>query len=582
MASKHIYSVEEYFREHTFVIPYYQRGYKWSLLKNKNGKIHLKQLLDDLKQAFEKTPEQDYHLQGITVQEQEKGSVLVDGQQRTTSLFLMLLYLAKKDLVQGKLDYRVRGKVKEWIVQKFEFSSPHSVPKDESPIQDIAAFDAAWKTISEFQFPQNKEDFTNFLLKKVKLIYVVLNTDPEKVFSMMNKDKAEMTQTELIKAKLLSEASRQAFADFDTNDEGTHEWQINHLRSHFSREWDSWRKWWEENYKFLNKALPKPEKGKLADEPELSRLLHLFWHSKLKRPGSGENLMAGCLLEEYEKFIQDGDKDQGNKKTEAVETFEGVRQLQKILEEWFANPQIYNWIGLMTHGAGAAIEFKIDKVVELLDAYQQKNEEDRASLFQEHYRETSLLRLKDSNYEDATARVTRAVEQLKGDVYHRDYELAAQQLLRRNVQMLNNYGLKFDFAMYSPLNNAAGRSLEHIHAQSNFFTEEERKGIDKSTVAESETVDIDMVLGNSIGNLALVPKGFNSKLSDHPFKIKKGLVFNALQESKREKRALSLCLHTISLFAKSKWEKDDAEQNKGNFIKEMKEFYLIEEKDGKR
>ena len=53
-------SIKDYFsNDKTFVVPYYQRGYKWSLQKNtKRGDLHLSLLLSDLKNEFENSLQQ--------------------------------------------------------------------------------------------------------------------------------------------------------------------------------------------------------------------------------------------------------------------------------------------------------------------------------------------------------------------------------------------------------------------------------------------------------------------------------------------------------------------------------------------
>ena len=329
MSEKSFLSVKEYFEKGNFIIPYYQRGFKWSLLTNEKGNTHLEQLLIDLKNDFKKG-EVEYHLQGVTVQEKDKKIELVDGQQRTTSLFLILLYAYEKKLLKKdsffynnlNLEYAVRDEVNDWIKQKKD-NPDFSNNKGYEDIQDIVAFNKAWDQINE-ELKEEKEEFFKYILNNVKLIYIVLNTEPTKVFSMMNKDKAIMTKTELVKATLLSEASRQAFSDLDTNENGDNEWQINHLRSHFAREWDSWLKWWNknENHKFLNNVI-----SKMNDEPEISRLLRLYYF--IEKSDESKLLEEEHLFSEYCKMIEDQDKDDDNKKIGAVETFEGLRNLQR-------------------------------------------------------------------------------------------------------------------------------------------------------------------------------------------------------------------------------------------------------------
>ena len=66
---------------HHFFVPNYQRGYRW-------GRQNVKQLLDDLRDNGSNT----YYLQPIVVTkkvETENDYIVIDGQQRLTTLFLI-------------------------------------------------------------------------------------------------------------------------------------------------------------------------------------------------------------------------------------------------------------------------------------------------------------------------------------------------------------------------------------------------------------------------------------------------------------------------------------------------------------
>lgn len=66
-----------------FVIPAYQRGYRWE-------KEHIDMLLNDVWENGDAS----YSLQPVVVKKMEDGSFeLIDGQQRLTSLFMILKYM---------------------------------------------------------------------------------------------------------------------------------------------------------------------------------------------------------------------------------------------------------------------------------------------------------------------------------------------------------------------------------------------------------------------------------------------------------------------------------------------------------
>jgi len=81
----------------TFIIPSYQRGYRWQ------GK-QVVALLDDFSRKWENNKEGKYLLQPIVVQQsREEGNVwiVVDGQQRLTTLRILLEVLCEKGLSQN-------------------------------------------------------------------------------------------------------------------------------------------------------------------------------------------------------------------------------------------------------------------------------------------------------------------------------------------------------------------------------------------------------------------------------------------------------------------------------------------------
>jgi uncharacterized protein with ParB-like and HNH nuclease domain len=116
----------EYLRkDKQFVVPNYQRGYKWAVEweEPKDDYIsHVDKLCGDLIKAFTEK-KKDYFLQGITVSERENQIILIDGQQRTTTLYLLLWCLDKSEIKNIKLVYDIRTQSKAYIenLQKDDF-----------------------------------------------------------------------------------------------------------------------------------------------------------------------------------------------------------------------------------------------------------------------------------------------------------------------------------------------------------------------------------------------------------------------------------------------------------------------------
>lgn len=100
-------SLKEILNDTTFGIDYYQREYRW-------GEKQIEQMLDDFCSAFgsdydprhETTKEvarYGYYYMGCIVCTQGPEKQIIDGQQRLTSLTLLLIYLSR---LQKELDRR--------------------------------------------------------------------------------------------------------------------------------------------------------------------------------------------------------------------------------------------------------------------------------------------------------------------------------------------------------------------------------------------------------------------------------------------------------------------------------------------
>ena len=101
-----------------FYIASYQRGYKW-------GDEPIKILFDDLFDAFKSSKntkkDAEYYLQYITVKKIDNYLEVIDGQQRVTTLIILLSILGNRELISNKLDYAVRKKVHEYM-EEFIFN----------------------------------------------------------------------------------------------------------------------------------------------------------------------------------------------------------------------------------------------------------------------------------------------------------------------------------------------------------------------------------------------------------------------------------------------------------------------------
>ena len=574
-------TIEEYFRtDRNFVIPNYQRGYKWAVnIADRESAVE--KLLRNLIEAYTKNPEQSYFLQGVTVCEDNNDIILIDGQQRTTTLYLLLRCIDIKHIQTIKLRYDIRQKSKDFIenLKKNDFDYSKE-PDDDN--QDIFYLKKAIEQIDlklkEFEASgESKEELCKYIVEKVNILYIRIDKEKAtKTFSMMNGNKATMLPEELIKAEMLRIISLpdKSKKDVSTSAEENpielkeiiaEDWEINALRSRYAREWDKWLYWWNKNdvREFFGVKNPM---GLLLEYHYIQEKDHST-QTKL------EKAMKSFSFDDF-KLLLSG-------KEQTKEHFKKLRNLQKSFEDIFTKPKVHNYLKLSLI-CSKSLEDKFEIIQYFINT---KSEE-----IMKDYAKWRLVGATHSETisSDDQVRKTKAEEALKSlsqiDVYRGAYDLAAKQLLRLNVEQDNDLGRKFDFSIYQER-----KSLEHIHPKSKAYHKvvnedgtsvykdgnEKEKTLDE--IKDPEWLDRDTLTDcseHSIGNLLLLHKDDNSKFSDNTFEEKKAIYFN-IKENFNSRNLL----HTISVFAKSKWKKAEIEENQAEFKTLFERDYEITKKD---
>lgn len=182
------------FSEKTFFIPLYQRAFAW-------GETEIHQLISDI---FDFEADK-YFLGSLIVYKREDESYeVIDGQQRLTTLFLLLHYLGYY-LKNDSLVYECRIKSNYTLNHLGDLFGKNSTQQfDADKIEE--AFKRGIKDIdSKFLDSRiNKETFKD-RLKKVQLfcIEVPLHTDLNRYFEVMNVRGEQLEQHDIVKAMLM-------------------------------------------------------------------------------------------------------------------------------------------------------------------------------------------------------------------------------------------------------------------------------------------------------------------------------------------------------------------------------------------
>ena len=219
--------------KHHFVIPSFQRGYRWE-------EKQVTDLLEDIKQfANDSNPKSDsYFLQPIVVKPcQYNGRdayEVLDGQQRLTTMLLILKRLMKRlgederEMYEDSLyDIAYANR------PQLDFENPNAAENIDSYYLAEAkrVIDAWFK--DQTRKKQNLNNFTGSLLydqkRQIKIIWYTLEKDREElvsinIFNRLNKGKISLTSSELIKALFIMDYGLRAGEDTLPAEQLSMEW----------------------------------------------------------------------------------------------------------------------------------------------------------------------------------------------------------------------------------------------------------------------------------------------------------------------------------------------------------------------
>ena len=531
--------------EGSFVIPDYQRGYVWGQRKKNEKMDSVTFLIRTLKEAY--SVKKEVFLQGITVHGNSNSYDinLVDGQQRTTFFYLLLKFLEYDgDL---KIKYQIREKSNDYL-RNIDFASISKNEKEE--YQDIFFFKRTLRIFTRELDGYDKKIFLDFILDNVKFLFVIIPTEQAKiVFTMMNGNKAKMTEEELIKAELLRCASRK--------DKRIQEAEHSEMRSRLAREWDYWLHWWNDDtiVKFF----------RTTDND-----------GNVKQLGWLLPLVSNNFNVSFKDFRDKMLSDQSIKQSKAV--FKRMRLLQKSIEDVYNDSKSYNYLGVILY-----IRNRTEQRFAFLRWYfalSNLNEETHTKTEKElkRYYDWAIIGVNHEDivsnniekYNDARRIFLNALE--SNLLFLENYEVAYRWLLRQNIKQDNQdqkrKGRKFNF------NIERDRSLEHIYPKSKIgHRNDENKalGWDDKELDEKHLSEImlwreDMewvcpddkhVYHGSehcIGNLVLLYKRDNSKFNDADFRQKNHYFFRDMDDDAFESRHL---IHTTMIFSDVSWEDEN-------------------------
>lgn len=391
-----------------FIIPSYQRGYRWQ--------VEVKILLDDINEIPDG---ENYCLQPIVVKKTDDNKYeLIDGQQRLTTLFLILGYIRTfRPKLQQKytIDYEIREKSKEFL-SNIDFDN---INDDAENIDEYFIKEAA-KTIKNWFDSSTDADNTasliaNKLNNKVNVIWYEINgtEDAISLFTRLNIGKIPLTNAELVKAIFLS---RNNGIDERYQLEISTQWDDIEKELHDEKLW----------YFITNKRA----------EDFSTRIELLFDLMANKTDGDKER---------YRTFFWFMERSKSNDyKENKIELWKKVVEIFQRIKEWYNDSELYHKIGYLISVDQCSLQTMIEES-------SQKGKSDFKSTLNEYIANSINFNKEyhDLSYDNKS-----------------DYPSIEKLLLLFNVESVFQNGdksMRFPFDKHK--NKNGGWSLEHIHAQ---------------------------------------------------------------------------------------------------------------------
>lgn len=391
--------------EGTFIIPSYQRGFRW-------GEVEVTRLLDDIYQNGDR----NYSLQPIVVRRLENSFEVIDGQQRLTTLFLIYTYLSNrfKDNIQKpkfSIRYETRPKSEEFLANIDEERKSENV--DFWFIYN--AFEAISKWFAEKDLFLVASNLYRYLSNHVKVIWYEVDESENGIalFTRLNIGKIPLTSAELVKAMFLSSDHKENITRAK-QEEISLQWHGIETELHNDSLW----------YFLTNQY-------KSMYQTRIDLIL---------------DLISDKSHREKDKYATFFYFDKLRTETDLTEIWKRIQHTFLILKDWHEDHEFYHKIGYLI-----ASEHLTLKKVFTLSQDRTKNE----------FKEILDVEIKKSLYKGDYSELTYD--------HQREARLINRLLLLFNVESVRQNGEKtmwFPFDKYKfSENGRVSWSLEHIHAQ---------------------------------------------------------------------------------------------------------------------
>lgn len=349
-----IYNVEKVFGEYLgndklYNIPEYQRGYKWT-------EQQVRQLLNDILE-FDTGGDDDlfYCLQNITLVEKDGNYNVVDGQQRLTTLALLLSYFKETSLVNKKINYAVRQPSNAFLqniisnennfIDKIIASQSFDeyLAEYDLDFQDIYFMYSALRCINRWVDEQGTEakpfNTTAFKEKLLNNVMLIVNRisgiEEQELFMNLNAGRVHLDGSDLVRAILITRVAKQEMEEHDSSEIKTVV-RLNERRIRIGWELDELNSWWSKKdvaayfTPFITIKTGEKETVKFDHEKHPINLLYKLWAE------ININKEKEIRLSLFE-----------TRNTKALDLYSDIIQLHRTFKDWYEDREIYHFLGLL-------------------------------------------------------------------------------------------------------------------------------------------------------------------------------------------------------------------------------------------
>lgn len=554
-------------------IPNYQRGYKWEI-KN------VEDLLNDINN-INNIDKNEHCLHNLTIIENENKWEIIDGQQRLTTIFLILKYLGKE---YYSLSYKIRQNTEDFFnneindiiknlkdnkyKKELELFNDIKNKNNNYDKQDIYYICRALFTIYNWFNKNYKDKPIEEFIEKLESVYfykheIKTNIKGETIFSNLNSGRVPLTYIELIKADLIINISK-----LETKG-NENEILINEKRSDIGRLWDEMESWLAQDEVWYWIA---PKNNSVN---KLSLLFNLC--SELKE---GEN-----IYEKYYNYVYDKNLKCDYSKIKTI--WENIKNYYYTIKDWYLDNDLYHLIGIIV-----SFGININKFIENNSNIKNKNEL-KSKLKNEiiiHLKLTNkdnklkfgdidYLELDYNNDKDEVNKIFTLLNCLEGYNYdknkfnehfryrfdiHNKYKWSIEHIIPRNPKKdtILDYFNDIIKILYNEQNEELEKIKGEIKEKLNEPKYKEFNGsIEKLKLSNNDKLkeefieDFNNIINiNNIGNLALLGIDTNSSLKNKIFKEKRNILLKFISNEGRFIPPL-----TLKVFSKTFDEANDEE-----------------------